>query len=160
MQEEASEMRDISEQNQSITKPQETLQYEQEFRITFADTNAEGNVSHYEYAKYFGIVRELFAMDCIPHFVEEAGKKYLLKTYSASYEYKRDFFFGDVMKICLRLGELTNSSLKLHADFINQKTGDIHASAAQEIVYADIKGIPRRIPAELMSLLKTFINAE
>jgi acyl-CoA thioesterase FadM len=142
---------------QHISDNPHAFQYEKEFRITFADTNAEGNVSHYEYAKYFGIVRELFAMDLVPNFMEDAGHKYLLKTCSASYEYKRDFFFGDTMLVCLRVGGVTASGLTLEADFINPKTGVIHATGIQEIVYTDLRGIPRRIPGELMSLLKAVI---
>ncbi|MBN1472521.1 MAG: acyl-CoA thioesterase [Syntrophaceae bacterium] len=155
MQEESLASNVLTLSSQSNLNNQKGLQYEKEFRITFADTNAEGNVSHYEYAKYFGIVRELFAMDLVPNFMEDAGHKYLLKTCSASYEYKRDFFFGDTMLVCLRVNGVTASGLTLEADFINPKTGVIHASGVQEIVYTDLKGIPRRIPGELMSLLRT-----
>lgn len=130
------------------------LHYEKAFRITFAETNAEGNMSHYEYAKYFGIVRELFAMDMVPNFIEDAGRKYLLKTRNASYKYMRDFFFGDMMTVRLRLGELNKASLKLEAEFINSDTNVVHATGVQEIVYTDLKGMPRRIPDELISFLK------
>lgn len=154
MQEESLTSDVLSSAHQPILKNTKTLEYEKEFRITFADTNAEGNVSQFEYAKYFGIVRELFAMDLVPNFMEDVGQKYLLKTCSASYEYKRDFFFGDTMLIRLRVGMVTASSLTLEADFINPATGAIHARGVQEIVYTDLKGIPRRIPGDLVKLLK------
>lgn len=158
MQEEVSEMRDISEQNQPITKPKETLQYEKEFRITFADTNAEGNVSHHQYAKYFGIVRELFAMDCIPNFVKDAGHAYLLKTRNATYEYIKDFYFGDSMLVRLHVGELMSAGLTLEADFVNLATGDVHAHGCQQIVYTDTNGIPRRIPQDLKALIQVLLD--
>lgn len=132
-------------------------QYEKKFRITFADTNAEGNVSQFEYAKYFGIVRELFAMDCIPNFVAEAGKRYLLKTQNASYEYIKDFYFGDTMLIRLRVRDLMSAMLTLEADYVNESTGELHARASQQIVYTDIKGTPRRIPAEYRVLIEAMI---
>jgi acyl-CoA thioesterase FadM len=133
------------------------LKYEQQFRITFTETNAEGNVSHYEYAKIFGIVRELFALDFIPNFSSEAGRKYLLKTRNASYDYEKDFYFGDVMTVRLWVSELTHASLKLEAEFVNAATGDIHARGYQQIVYTDMNGRPRRIPEELKSLIKTVL---
>ncbi len=134
------------------------LDYEQQFRITFAETNAEGNVSHYEYAKYFGIVRELFAIDFIPGFTKDAGHAYLLKTRNASYEYIKDFYFGDTMIIRLRVRELTHASLTLDADFIHAETGALHAQGSQQIVYTNLKGMPCRIPDNLKAIIQAAIR--
>lgn len=87
------------------------LQCEKKFRITFADTNAGGNVSQFEYAKYFGIVCDLMSV-----------------------------------------------LLTLEADFINASTAELHARASQQIVYTDIKGIPRRVTQEFRVLIEAMIS--
>jgi acyl-CoA thioesterase FadM len=157
MQEETSLGSVVSLSNQQKSVQPNSLQYEKEFRITFADTNAEGNVSQYEYAKYFGVVRELFAMDCIPNFVKEAGHRYLLKTQNATYDYIKDFYFGDVMLVRLRVRQLLSAALTLEADYINVATGDVHARGCQQIVYTDINGVPRRIPQEFRALIQAML---
>jgi len=141
----------------SVTIPataEEMYKYEYNTRVTFCHTNAEGNVSHDQYAILFGIVRECFGLDFIPNFATEAGRKYLLKTRNASYEYNKEFVFGDVMKIRLWVKELTNASFTLAAEYINATTGEVHARGRQQIVYTDITGKPRRIPADLKSIIQ------
>lgn len=146
---------DSSPEDHSVaTITTETLKYEHQVRITFAETNAEGNVSHYEYAKIFGIVRELFALDFIPGFSAEAGREYLLKTRNASYEYEKDFYFGDTVNVRLWVREMSRASLTLEAEFVNAATGQVHARGSQQIVYTDMMGRPRRIPEEMASLIR------
>jgi len=133
--------------------PSDAPRYEHTARVTFCNTNAEGNMSHDEYARLFGVVRELMGLELIPGFKEEAGNGYLLKTKNAFYAYRRDFRFGDT--ICVRMGvaELTGASFTLQAEFVNAIGGDIHAVGRQQIVYADMEGRPRRLPEELKELL-------
>ena len=138
----------------------QTYKYEYETRVTFCQTNAEGNVSHDQYARLFGIVRERFGLDFIPNFAEEAGRKYLLKTRNASYEYEKDFVFGDVMKIRLWVDELNHASFTLAAEYINVATGEVHAHGRQWIVYTDITGKPRRIPEELKSIIQAVLERQ
>jgi YbgC/YbaW family acyl-CoA thioester hydrolase len=135
------------------------FKYEYEVRVTFCHTNAEGNVNHFEYPKLFGVCRELFGLDFIPNFATEAGHKYLLKTRSASYDYKKDFFFGDIMRIQLWVREMTHATLTLDAEFINAATGEVHARGSQQIVYTDMTGKPRRIPEHLKELMQPAINS-
>lgn len=134
--------------------------YEYETRVTFCHTNAEGNVSHDQYARLFGIVRERFGLDFIPNFAEEAGRKYLLKTRNASYDYEKDFVFGDSMKIRLWVQELTHASFTLAAEYINTATGEVHARGRQQIVYTDVTGRPRRFPEALKSLFQSVMSRE
>ncbi|MBN1829797.1 MAG: thioesterase family protein [Deltaproteobacteria bacterium] len=128
--------------------------YEHDVRVTFCMTNAEGNVNHHEYARLFGKVRELFALDCIPNFQVEAGREYLLKTRNASYDYHRDFYFGDVIRIRLRIEALNHASLVLAGIYVNTATGEVHARGRQEIVYTDMNGKPRRFPEEMRKLME------
>lgn len=52
----------MSEQNSTALSLEQNnsaaFNYEQQFRITFAETNPESNVNQYMHAKYFGIVRD------------------------------------------------------------------------------------------------------
>ena len=127
--------------------------YKKEVRVTFCYTNAEGNVSHDQYARLFGEVRELFGLDFMPNFSEEAGKKYLLKTRDAYYQYLRDFYFGDTILIEMWVEEVRAASFILVANFINKKDKKVHVVAKQQIVYTDMSGRPKRIPEELKNLL-------
>jgi len=132
--------------------------YEHSVRVTFCQTNAEGNMSHDEYARLFGVVRELMGLDLIPGFKEEAGRRYLLKTKNASYQYRRDFYFGDTVQVRMGVAEVTGASFTMQAEFVNAACGDIHAVGRQQIVYADMEGHPRRLPKELKELLMMMLN--
>lgn len=122
-------------------------------RVVFSFLSPEGNVSHIQYAKLFGDVRELFGLDVIPGFKEEAGKKYLLKTREASFDLRKDFFFGDTIQVQMSVIEVNGASFRLRADFVNPETGVVHASAMQLIVFANMEGRVARLPEKLKTLL-------
>src|SRR3989344_7697904 len=88
-------------------------------RVVFSFLSPEGNVSHIQYAKLFGDVRELFGLDVIPGFKEEVGKKYLLKTKEASFNMKKDFFFGDTIQVQMFVIKVNGASFRLRTDFVN-----------------------------------------
>lgn len=138
---------------------QKGRRYEYRERVTYCHTNAEGHVSPDEYARLFGMVRELFGLDYIPRFKEEAGRLYILKTRNASYDYRRDFFFGDVITVCMAVVEIAGASFTLEAEFVNDATGEVHTVGRQEIVYADMTGRPRRLSPELREVLTGLLVA-
>jgi acyl-CoA thioesterase FadM len=140
--------------------PDTGIRYEFRERVTYCHTNAEGHVSPDEYARLFGMVRELFGMDYIPRFKEEAGRLYILKTRNAAYDYRRDFFFGDVMNIRMAVVEIAGASFTLEAEFVNDQTGEVHTVGRQEIVYADMTGRPRRLSPELRGVLNSLLVAK
>jgi len=123
-------------------------------RVVFSFLSPEGNVSHIQYAKLFGDVRELFGLDVIPRFKEEVGKKYLLKTREAAFDLNKDFFFGDTIRVQMSVIEVNGASFRLKADFVNPKTGEVHASATQRIAFAGMDGRVARLPGEFKSLLR------
>lgn len=131
------------------------VRYPHDVRVVFSHLSPEGNVSHAQYAKLFGDVRELFALDFIPKFKEEVGKTYLLKTKSASYEYKKDFCLGDTIHVEMYVSEVNGASFHLSGDFINPATGQVHATGTQHIVFTDLMGMPKRLPEDLKVLLIT-----
>jgi acyl-CoA thioesterase FadM len=147
----------IKEQAISLKEEEKTetgILYEYSVRVTFCMTNAEGNVGHDVYAQLFGQARELFGMDCIPNFANEAGKLYLLKTKSAFYKYFKDFFFGDTILIKMRISEVGGAYFIIKADFVNPNNGEIHAFGEQKIVYTGLDGRPRRIHKEFRKFLE------
>jgi acyl-CoA thioesterase FadM len=127
--------------------------YEYKTVVTFGDTNAEGNMGHDRYASLFGKTRELLALDFMPNFKEEAGKTFLLKTKSASYDYRRDFFFGDKISIRMSVSEINHASFSLKAEFVNEETNAVHAVGEQLIAYTDMNGKPTRLTQEIKDLL-------
>lgn len=129
--------------------------YEYKTVVTFGDTNAEGNMGHDRYASLFGKARELLALEFIPNFKNEAGKIFLLKTRSANYDYRGDFFFGDRISVRMTVTQVNHASFSLKAEFVNEETDTVHAIGEQLIAYADMNGKPVGLPKELKNLLMT-----
>jgi acyl-CoA thioesterase FadM len=127
--------------------------YDYFVRITLEETNIEGTVSHYNFARLFGKARELFALEGIPRFSAGMGRAYLLQTCNASYEFKKSFHFGDFMTVRIRILHVGNSSFELGAEFISAQTNEIYVTGKQTIVYTDLKGNPIKIPDTLRTIL-------
>jgi len=129
------------------------LFYDYFLRITLAEINIEGTMSHDQFARIFGKARELFALECIPGFAASMGRVFLLQTCSASYEFKKSFRFGDLMITRMRVLHVGNSSFELGGEFINATTKEICATGKQVIIYTDLKSTPMNIPDNLRSIL-------
>lgn len=141
---------------EKIKKPLK-IKYTHTVRATLWHTNVEGTVSHDVFAMLFGMVRELFAMKYIPNFAKEMGKKYLLETKSAQYEFRKNFFFGDIIKIVMWIGEVRPASFTLKAEFRNEHN-EVYATGEQKIVFANISGYPTKIPDRLKKILKMAVQ--
>ncbi len=122
------------------------LFYDYFVRVTLGEINVEGTMSHDQFAKLFGKARELFALEGIPEFTKEMGRTFLLQTRSASYEFKKNFYFGDIIIVRVRILQVKNSSFEIGAEFIDAQTKEIRATGRQTIVYTNLKGLPLRIP--------------
>ena len=128
--------------------------YKHSVRVNIGMTNRKGVVGHEQYAKIFGTARELFGLDRIPNFAQEAGKIYLLKTCEAQYKYFDNFVFGDVILAIVRVTQVNGASVYLQCVFVNKKTKKIHAVGEQLVAYTDMSGIPKRLPYWLSCLNK------
>jgi len=148
-------MSDSKEMNliDKVGRDEKGLLYDHFIRITFGETNIEGTVSHNFYATFFGKARELFAIDCLPGFTAEIGRLYFLQTVNASYDFKKNFRFGDIMIVRIRVLRVGNSSFDLGVEFINFRTKEICATGKQVIIYTDLKGSPVKIPDNLRAAL-------
>jgi acyl-CoA thioesterase FadM len=115
--------------------------------VTFAMTTEEKNVSHAKFAELFGIVRERFGLEQLPNFREEIGKNYLLKTRSASYQYLRDFYFGDQIDCLMLVTKISGVSYHLVCLFL--KGNVLCTIGEQKIVYTDLQGCPSKMPERM-----------
>ena len=131
--------------------------YEYLIRITLAETNIEGTVSHDKYAGLFGKVRELFILEYLPEIAAEMGKTFLLQTRSASYEFKKNCRFGELMGVKLRALRIGNTSFEIGAEFINAQTEEVYATGRQVIISTNLKGEPIKIPDELQNILSKYL---
>ena len=131
------------------------MKFAHKIKLTFCNLNPEGTLNHFEYARIFGMVRELFGLEVIPNFKEEIGRKYFLQTKDAFYNYFRPFYFGDEVLIKMWVSEVKDDRFILLGEFINEKKGKIHAEGKHTIVYTDLKGIPASIPEKIKSAIET-----
>lgn len=136
-----------------VGRDERGLFYEYFVRITLEETNIEGTVSHDQFARMFGKARELFALEGIPKFAAQMGRSFFLQTISASYNFKKNFKFGNTVITRVRLLKIGNSSLEIGAEFINAQTQEVHATGSQIIVCTNLNGKPIRIPDELRLIL-------
>lgn len=130
------------------------IKYIHTVRATLWHTNIEGTVSHDVFATLFGMVRELFAMDYIPNFAKEMSRSYLLETRNAHYEFRKNFFFGDIIKTAMWVSEIKPASFVLKAEFCNEHE-EVYATGEQTIVFANLRGTPMKIPEELRKILES-----
>lgn len=136
-----------------VGRDKKGLFYDYFVRITLEEINLEGTVSHNHYARFFGKTRELFALDHIPGFATDMGRVFLLQTCNATYNFKKNFRFGDIMLIKMRVLEVGNTSFDLEAEFINVQKKEVCTTAKQTIIYTDLKGAPKKIPNKLRAVL-------
>jgi len=139
-----------------IGKDEKGAFYGYSVRITMAETNIEGTVSHDEFARLFGKAREMFMLEYLPETFCEIGKTILLHTRSASYDFQKNFRFGDLMIVKLRLLHIGNTSFEIGAEFINTQKNEIYATGKQVIVCTDLKDIPIKIPPYLHDALSKY----
>lgn len=127
--------------------------YDYPIRITLTETNVEGTVSHDQYARLFGKAREMFILENLPKAAVSMGQTYFLQTRSASYDFRKNCRFGELMIVRLRVLKVGNSSFEIGAEFINAQTNDIYATGKQVIVCTDLNGSPIKIPDILKTVL-------
>jgi len=94
-------------------------------------------------------------LEHVPKLIGEMGRTSLLQTRSASYDFKKNFHFGDTMITRLRVLRVGNSSFEIGAEFINAQTNETCATGKQVIVCTDLKGTPIEIPDSLRTILSS-----
>ena len=131
--------------------------YDYVIRITLAETNIEGTVSHDEFARLFGKARESFILEYLPEIAEMMGKAFLLQTRNASYDFRKNCRFGELMIIRLRILRIGDTSFEIGAEFINAQTKEVYAIGKQVIISTNLKGIPTKIPEKLRNTLLKYL---
>lgn len=140
-----------------ISRDEKGVFYDYIVRITLAETNIEGTVSHDEFARLFGKTRELFILEYLPEIAAGMGKAFLLQTRSASYDFQKSCRFGELMIVRLRTLRVGDTSFEIGAEFINAQTKEIYATGKQVIVSTDLKGVPIKIPDHLRNILLKYL---
>jgi len=111
----------------NVTKGCEIFQ--RQVIVTSDMTNAEKNVLHDEYAKMLMQSIELFLLN-----QTKDSKVCSFGIAEGSYDYKRDFFFGDDIFIKLSIDEVGKNFAIFVADFCDQ-SGYIHSRGRQKIQF-------------------------
>jgi acyl-CoA thioesterase FadM len=96
--------------------------------ITFEYTNAEGNVTHSRYPKEMEIAKmALFKQ------LGFLSSEYCLIPVFSSVRYKKDFYFGDRMKVILKVIDEDPEEFVLQAEFVEVDSKEVRATAKQTI---------------------------
>lgn len=130
-----------------------SLFYDYVVRITFGELNPEGTVDHHIYAELFGKARELFGLEHFPVIAKQAGRDYFLHTSKASYTFHKNFHFGDLMRVRMRVSGVKSQAFQLKAAFIYVATDEIRAEGSQIIACTDPQGNLIDIPDGLRKAL-------
>jgi acyl-CoA thioesterase FadM len=125
-------------------------------KIYFSHTNIKNQVRVSQYPEMFGNIRESFAQDTLFRFKEDVGKKYLLKTIDAEYNYFKPLCFGDKVEFRLRVDSIVKRRFfKIVLEYISN--GEVVAEATQTIGYTDSTNRLKTLPVYLQLLLKAFL---
>jgi len=140
-----------------IGRDEKGVFYDYVIRITLAETNIEGTVSHNEFGRLFGKVRELFILEYLPEVAAGMGKTFLLQTRSASYDFQKNCRFGELIIVRLRALRVGDTSFEIGVEFINAQTKETCTIGKQVIISTDLKGIPIKIPERLRNTLSEYL---
>src|SRR5262245_66075467 len=99
-----------------------TRAYEYRHVVGFEETNLVGNVHYSHHVSWQGRVREMFLREHAPDILAELSRGLSLATLRVSCEYLSELSAFDEVIIRMRLGELTQSRLKLRFEYW-RKTG-------------------------------------
>lgn len=106
--------------------------YEYETAVTFELTNAEGNMTHSRYAKVLEIAKFFLLSD-----LGFVSGNYPLAPVSARYSFKKEFLFGDVLKVVLRVQKIERKKFTVYAEFLEKEKNEVRATAEQTILFEE-----------------------
>ena len=120
-------------------------------RVRYADTDQMGVAYHGRYFEWFEAARTEFLRSLGIAYKDVETSGIAMPVIEAGCRYRRPIYYDEVVKIIVRIGELTRSRLRLEYDI----DGDYAKTrAAAFTVHCFVKnGIPVRIPAYLDKIL-------
>jgi enediyne biosynthesis thioesterase len=138
--------------------------YEYRHIVSFEETNLVGNVYYTHHVSWQGRVREMFLRDHAPDVLAELSCGLSLATLRVSCDYLAELSAFDEVIIRMRLGELTQSRMKLRFEYWRSKGVDEESVARgeQEIACLRREGqllTPTPVPKSLREALRPFSAA-
>ncbi|HEY2951454.1 MAG TPA: acyl-CoA thioesterase [Verrucomicrobiae bacterium] len=138
-----------------------TRAYEYRHIVSFEETNLLGNVYYTHHLSWQGRVREMFLRDHAPDVLAELSSGLSLATLQVSCEYLAELSAFDEVIIRMRLGELTQSRMKLRFEYWRRKGGgeELVARGEQEIACLRREGgqsKPAPVPKSLREALRPY----
>lgn len=139
-----------------------TRAYEYRHIVSFEETNLVGNVYYTNHLSWQGRVREMFLRDHAPDVLAELSRGLSLATLRVSCEYLVELSAFDEVLIRMRLGELTQSRMRLLFEYWRRKgTGEeLVARGEQEIACLRREGerlTPAPVPKALCEALRPYL---
>ena len=139
-----------------------TRAYEYRHIVSFEETNLVGNVYYTNHLSWQGRVREMFLRDHAPDVLAELSRGLSLATLRVSCEYLVELSAFDEVLIRMRLGELTQSRMRLLFEYWRRKGADeeLVARGEQEIACLRREGerlTPTPVPKSLCEALRPYL---
>lgn len=129
------------------------LEYTQEIRVLYSDTDAYGVVWHGAYTKWFESARVGFVEQLGLELENLENKGILFPVVEMNIRYKSSAKMNERIIIKTKLKELRPVSITFEHNVYEKETGTLRVNAQTSIVVVDIKNgkMFRRIPEELYS---------
>jgi enediyne biosynthesis thioesterase len=128
--------------------------HEHRHRVTFADTNAAGNVYFAHYFFWQGECREAVLAEHYPEFEEDLKRGFGLVTDYATMDYHYEGRLFDEILIRMYLIELTRSRMEFRFEFIRGDDDTLLAEGKQAVVWVNEQQRPSLMPDKLYGVLR------
>lgn len=114
-----------------------TLEAEIALNIRFGETDAMGVVWHGNYLKYFEDAREAFGMKHNLNYLDIYKQGFFTPIVHANLEYKSPLYYGDKVKIMIRMIPSRAAKIEFDYEIINIESGKVSAVGKTTQVFLD-----------------------
>ena len=132
------------------------MKYEYHYVVTLGDTDFLKNMNYVHFFRLQSVTRELWVQHCVtdgPHLMENGLK---LLTRSAHCDYLKSFYLYDPILVTFQVADYKQASAKVVFEFLHQRTGTLHATGQQEIVFLNIEDRIMRIPDHFIDAFQQY----
>ncbi len=126
---------------------------ELEVRVRYAETDQMGVAHHASYLVWFEAGRTEFIRDRGRSYAQLERDGWLLVVVEACCRYRRPARYDDVLAVRTRLRSLEAATLAFGYEVVRRPDGELVADGYTVHAVVDRTGRPRRVPAEIRSLL-------
>jgi enediyne core biosynthesis thioesterase len=131
--------------------------FEYTHRVTYADTNAVGNVYFVNHVAWQGRCREEFLRVHTPEVLERVGKDLYLVTMNCSCQYIAELMAFDLVTVRMRLAQVRQNRMTMLFEYyrVRPEGEEMVATGKQEIAFLTRNGDtlePAVIPLRLLAI--------